>query len=50
MMGMGLRSAVMPALVAGIHALNTPSQETTWMAVTSPAMTLEVVPDYEHLF
>jgi hypothetical protein len=32
---------VMPALVAGIHVLETAQQVKTWMAGTSPAMTAE---------
>jgi hypothetical protein len=32
---------VMPALVAGIHVLTTQQRVKTWMAGTSPAMTIE---------
>jgi hypothetical protein len=36
-----IKSAVMPALVAGIHAKTAAdAQGKAWMAVTSPAMTL----------
>jgi hypothetical protein len=36
-----LLSAVMPALVAGIHVYTTCQHGKTWMAGTSPAMTTE---------
>ena len=36
----GIPSLVMPGLVPGIHALKGHKQFKTWMAGTSPAMTL----------
>jgi hypothetical protein len=33
----------MPALVAGIHVLNLESNQKTWMAGTSPAMTSQTL-------
>jgi hypothetical protein len=36
----------MPALVAGIHVLAAMQKEKTWMAGTSPAMTIARLPKY----